>query len=233
MTPDQTEKLAQQTLETARTWRQKGDVGWERNCVSDAVMDYVRVSLWRFDNAPDAIDYLRSRDVGCLVRRLETLNNALYRSFIESHGAPGAAVENDIDAVHVAWLVDEWVPANSFLAVCADDFVRKVYPVTRFWAEYYRAVQSLASRVAYDPVMQKACGYERYLIPYLYLIADLTNSRDASTTRAKIVELFAKRNRDKRLRGKLIDGDGHNPVRWDFRETSILKYWEQGPGRVR
>ena len=177
MTPDQTEKLAQQTLETARNSGAK-----KAMLAGSGIVSLTRLSITSecrsgdLTTRPDAIDYLRSRDVGCLVRRLETLNNALYRSFIESHGAPGAAVENDIDAVHVAWLVDEWVPANSFLAVCADDFVRKVYPVTRFWAEYYRAVQSLASRVAYDPVMQKACGYERYLIPYLYLIADLTNS---------------------------------------------------------
>jgi len=233
LTPKQSEKLALRTLKTAKKWRRKGDVASEMNCVSGAVMDFLRVSLSRYANASDGIEYLRSQDVGSLLQRVATLNNDLYRSLTDSDGVPAAAVDNDINPVHVAWLVDEWGSANSFLTICTDDFVSKIYPVTGFWAEYYRAVKCLALRRPYDPVIPKVRGYQRYWIAYLNLIADLTQSRDPSATRTEIGELFAKRNRDKRLTDwKMIDGDGRHPVQWDFRETSILRYWELGPQRA-
>ena len=59
------------------------------------------------------------------------------------------------------------------------------------------------------------------------MVADLTTGRPVATGRAEMAESFAKRNRDKRLTDwEMIDGDGKHPVRWDFREASILKFAE-------
>jgi hypothetical protein len=64
-------------------------------------------------------------------------------------------------------------------------------------------------------------------VPYLKLIADITNKRDAIATRAEVHELFQKRNQDKRLLDwSMLDGDGKMPVRWDFREASIMFFAE-------
>ena len=71
----------------------------------------------------------------------------------------------------------------------------------------------------------KAKGYERYLMPYLSLIADLSQNRDTKTVLAEVDQAFQARNRDKRLLDwRTIDGDGKKPVQWDFRRETLLRY---------
>jgi len=134
-------------------------------------------------------------------------------------------VDNDVTLVHIAWLVDRCPAANALLNICVDPQVCKFFPHTKFWAEYIRAIGCLRDREQYEPVVPKVRGYEQYWVPYLTLIADLTSSRDSSTSRREIKDTFLKRNGDKRLLDwRMIDGDGNRPVQWDFRECSILRF---------
>jgi len=62
------------------------------------------------------------------------------------------------------------------------------------------------------------------LLPYLSLLADLSQQRDTTETLAAVQQAFIDRNRDKRLidwRG--IDGDGKRPAQWDFRREALLR----------
>jgi hypothetical protein len=106
-----------------------------------------------------------------------------------------------------------------------DEVVHKFFPLTAFWAEYHRAMDCLAANRPYDPVVPRVRGYEKYWVPYLKLVADITTGQAVATARAEVTESFAQRNRDKRLTDwEMNDGDGKHPVRWDFREASILNF---------
>jgi len=226
-TPEEREKSALASLKTASKLRRHSDDRLELSCLSSAATSLLGVSVTRFDNSQSGIDYLRSHDVGAIIRRMAHLNGNLYQSLLQNEGPPAAAVDNQLTPVHIGWLVHEWDAANTLLAICADSRVTKFFPITTFWSEYYRAIQCLVSRQAYNPVLPKLRGYEKCWMPYLNLIADLTSDRDPTNSREEIAEVFARRNCDKRLVDwEMIDGDGRYPVQWDFRVTSILEYHE-------
>ncbi len=227
------EKAALASIEIAATWREKGNVRRELSCLSTAVSSFLGVAVSRFAAAEDGIGYLHSHDTATVLRRVADLNDQLYRALIHSDSRPFAAVDNTITPVHIAWLVEEWDVANQLLDICTDPTVAKFFPLTTFWAEYHRAIDCLASDKSYEPALPKTSGYEKCWVPYLSLIADLTCNKDTSAIREEIARVFHDRNRDKRLRDwQMIDGDGKHPVQWDFRATSILRYFEHSRGAM-
>ena len=67
-------------------------------------------------------------------------------------------------------------------------------------------------------------GTERYLRPYLDLIAALTGVGDISEAIIAVDESFKRRNRDRRLppHAQDFDGNGHDPQAVDFRTEALL-----------
>lgn len=229
MTPtsEEREQSAIRSLKTAAEWRRKGDARRELTVIGGAVKTLLGVAVERFTSAVAGIQFLQGYDLRQTLGRMAELNQGLYE-VLHRDGKPSAgAVDNQITPVHIAWLLGCWDSGQHLLALCVDEVVRKFFPLTEFWAEYHRAVDCLAANRAYDPVIPRVRGYEQYWVPYLKLVADLTAGRPVATARVEMAESFAKRNRDKRLTDwEMIDGDGKHPVRWDFREASILKFAE-------
>jgi hypothetical protein len=225
--PKERERFAIRSLDTAAEWRRKGDARWELTTLSSAVKTLLGVAVERFADAVAGTQFLQGNDVGQLLGRLAELNQGLYE-VLRRDGKPSAgAVDNQITPVHIAWLLGCWDSGQHLLAPCVDEVVRKFFPLTAFWAEYHRALDCLAANRPYETVIPRVRGYVQYWVPYLKLVADLTTGRPVATVRAEMAESFAKRNRDKRLTDwEMIDGDGKHPVRWDFREASILKFAE-------
>lgn len=219
------EQAATDSLATAAAWRKKGNARWELTCLRSSLENLLGVAVEQYPTATSGVAFLAARQVAAILDRAAELNQQLQQS-LQREGQPTAgAVDNDITLVHIAWLVDRWPAANVLLDICLDPHVRKYFPHSNFWAEYIRAVGCLRDKEQYEPVVPKVRGYEKYWVPYLTLIADLTSSRDSSTSRREITDLFLKRNKDKRLTDwRIIDGDGKRPVQWDFRETSILRF---------
>lgn len=224
---EEREHFAVLSLGTAEDWRRKGDQRWELKILASAVISFLGVAVERFADVAEGIRFLEDKGVTRAIDRMAQLN----RQFVDAlhrNGEPIAGVVNNQAAqVHVAWLLGRWEIAQDQVAVCVDELVCEFSPLTAFWAEYCRALDCLAVMRPYSPVVPRTSGYERYWVPYLNLIADLTSGRPTEASRADIAESFAQRNRDKRLIDwNMIDGDGKHPVRWDFREVSILKFAE-------
>jgi hypothetical protein len=205
----------------------QGDARWELTTLSSAVTTLLGVAVERFADAAAGTQFLEEKEVGPLLGRMAGLNQQLAEALHRDGKPTAGAVDNHITPVHIAWLIGRWEIGRDLLASCVDEAVRKFFPLTAFWTEYHRAVECLAAGRPYDPAVPRVRGYEQYWVPYLNLVADLTKGRPIATRRAEIAESFGKRNRDKRLTDwEMIDGDGKHPVRWDFREASILKFAE-------
>lgn len=216
------------TLTTAADWKAKGDVRWELTCVGGAIEALLTIAVMHHDSAEAGIAYLRGKHVPELLARYCALNTTLLDAF--NRGSRAAAVDNTEVFVHIAWLLDEHALGDAILAIVCNAAIAKLWPRTRFWAEYDRALSCLASRTAYSPKPPpKLKGYEKCWAPYLDLIAALTAGHDTAPALAACAASFVRRNRDKRLTDwRQHDGDGRLPVRWDFRVPSILSRWNAG-----
>lgn len=225
--PEEREQFAIRSLETAANWRRKGDARWELTTLSSAVKTLLGVAVERFADAVAGTQFLKDNEVGELLDRMADLNQGLYEALRRDDKPSAGAVDNQITPVHIAWLLGCWDSGQLLLIPCMDGRIRNFSPLTPFWAEYHRAVDCLATDRPYEPVIPRVRGYEQHWVPYLKLMADLTAGRPVAAARAEITESFTKRNRDKRLTDwEMIDGDGNHPIRWDFREASILKFAE-------
>lgn len=220
------EKAVHKTLKQAAKLRRKADDRQEFQSLSLVPRNLLSISVNRFDNAVGGVNYLMTQDVGPTIRRLIELNSAFLEAWIHDGGSPKIAVFNDITLVHIAWLVDEWDAAFRQLEICLDTKVKKHFGPPKYWAEYHRAIRHLVQQKPYEPTLPKVQGYQKYWVPYLHLVAELTHGRDHASVDAEIAASFAKRNRDKRLTNwQNIDGDGREPVKWDFRAVSIHRLW--------
>jgi hypothetical protein len=227
MTPslEEREQLACRAIVSAAEWRQKSNARSELTSLSSAVKSLLGVSVERFADSVTGVQFLAGYEIGPALDRMADLNRQLSDA-LHKEGKPTAgAVDNQITPVHVAWLLGRWECSRSLLAPCMDEVVRRYFPMTVFWAEYCRAMDCLAAGTPYAPNVPTVRGYEQYWVPYLKLVADLTNGRSIVGSQDEIAKSFAKRNRDKRLTDwEMIDGDGKHPVRWDYREASILNF---------
>lgn len=223
--PEEREQFAVRSLTTADEWRRKGDARWELTTLSSAVKTLLGVAVERSADAAAGTRFLEDSEVGPALGRMAELNEQLSEALHRDGKPTAGAVDNQVTPVHIAWLLGCWGIGRDLLAACVDEVVRKFFPLTPFWTEYHRAMDCLAAVRPYEPAVPRVRGYEQYWVPYLKLTADLTNGRPIATTRAEVAESFGKRNRDKRLTDwEMIDGDGKHPVRWDFREASILRF---------
>lgn len=215
------------SLQAADDWRAKGDERWECTCLEKAVDAMLLIAVAEHDDIPDAIDSLKSADAATTIARIFDLNAGFFQALLDDPKGKVPAVSNDIIPVHVSWLLGEFDLTARVLAICVDGNVSKRHPLTKFWQEYYRAIECLSRLNAYEPDLPKTKGYEKYWLPYLSLVSDLVQNRDITDTIVQLDELFAKRNKDRRLTDwKGHDGDGNQPVRWDFRKASILRFAE-------
>ncbi len=136
-----------------------------------------------------------------------------------------SAVINEPTLLCLAWFCADSDCAAMMIEAVRSPKVQSHFPLTGFWREFAVGVVCLADRQSYEVPAFKPKGYERYLTPYLSLMADLSQGRDTTETLAEVERAFQTRNRDKRLIDwRSIDGDGKQPALWDFRRETLLRY---------
>lgn len=228
------ESLANNGLKLAKQAQSSGDVGREFSLLKHVLDGLLRIAVGRCDDGVSAQRFLVDWGAETIVDRVVDLNRGFALAASERPKRVQFLVCTDITVVHAAWLVDKWNAARSHLELCSDVSIEQyAEPLTGFWKEYHRAVGKLVSKQPYTAQIPKVKGYERYWVPYLHLIEDLTNGRDDLESAKEISESFERRNHDKRLIDwSSHDGDGNNPVRWDFRQFTICKCWQHEPTLV-
>jgi hypothetical protein len=211
---------ATNALRAAEEWRSKGDPRWEVTCLSQALTSFLSAAVGQEQDGLTGRGALAKWGAGEIVVRLAALNEELLARIDSGSGAVDRAVAVP---VHVAWLTGEWSAATILLGVASAPKAAERFPLSPFWSEYQRGLQALASGAAYLERLIPTKGYEKYWRPYLLFASALSTGADVSVASRAIADSFAKRNRDARLIDWLmIDGDGKHPVRWDFREFSML-----------
>ena len=220
------EELTKSTFNYADDARKRSDVAKELHNLAGGLKGLLSNAVKGCATPDEAMQYVSRWKLGDIFDRLCSVNDQIA-SGLRRGDAPQIAIVEDIELVHLAWLTDNWSSADRLLAIYTDRQITRFFgPTTGLWKEYNRSIERLAAGQPYIAEVPKVKGYEQYWVPYLRLIEDLTHFRDPTPARQEVRASFEKRNRDKRLIDwEGMDGDGKNPVQWDFREFTILKYW--------
>ena len=126
-------------------------------------------------------------------------------------------------------MLGRYALGDAILQIASNTEIAKYWPLTKFWTEYHRAMTCLVSREAYVPrPPPRLRGYEKHWEPYLRVVEAVTSGADPAPALAACADSFTRRNRDKRLNSFPFDGNGRDPVRWEFRLPSILARWNAG-----
>ena len=220
----------QRSIAQADTWEKKGEIGWVRNCLSSAVMNYLSLAVTDYEDLPGAAGWLRQHNVDALLRRELNVMMSLATE-VDSGQRPSSMIAGTYSYLvyaHMAWALDNWELAQSFISIGARSDVLEL--TTKFWREYTRAVIALVHSEGYE--MNKGLklkGQEKYWVVYLCLIEAVTTDGDTEKTITEINRLFVDRNQDKRIKDDnyQVEGSGLYPVRWDFRRDSLLNFINQ------
>jgi hypothetical protein len=209
-------------LAAASDWKAKGDVGQELGCLRTGLEYLLGIAVAHHDSAAAGASYLREKHAGELLERVRALNASLLQE-------TPAVAHVSVTFAHMAWLLGQHALGDAILQIICNAEVAKYSPPTKFWADYHRAMACLVARAPYVPQLPpKLKGYQKHWEPYLRVVAALTAGRDTAPALGACVVSFTRRNRDRRLSAAIYDGDGHFPVRWDFRLPSILGRWRAG-----
>jgi hypothetical protein len=216
------------TLKTAADWKAKGNADWELRNLGSALETLLFIAVAHHDSAQAGVAYLHAKHTEELLGHYNDLNATLLNQSLEDPQKARAA--DRVTFTHIGWLLGRHAAGDANLAIICHPAVAKD-PPTKFWAEYNRAMACLVARQPYvpPPAERRFRGYEKHWASYVGLVAALTAGRDTASALGACAVSFMRRNRDRRLSsGWLYDGDGHTPVRWDFRLASILGRWRAG-----
>ena len=228
-TAAQMEESVATTLKIASDWKAKGDVRWELSCVGQVLEGLLTIAVTHHDSFEAGVAYLHGKHAEELLARYHALNTQLLDAFLADPKGARAAVDHKVAFAHLGWSLGRYALGDAILQIACDVESAKVWPLTKFWAEYHRAMASLVSRQAYAPrPPPRLRGYEKHWEPYLRVVEALTSGADLAPALAACADSFTRRNRDKRLNSFPFDGDGRDPVRWEFRLPSILARWNAG-----
>jgi hypothetical protein len=228
-TAAQMEESVATTLKIASDWKAKGDVRWELSCVGQVLEGLLTIAVTHHDSFEAGVAYLHGKHAEELLARYHELNTALLNAFLANPKGARAAVDHQVSFAHIGWLLGRYALGDAILQIASNTEIAKYWPLTKFWTEYHRAMTCLVRREAYIPrPPPRLRGYEKHWEPYLRVVEALTSGADLAPALGVCADSFTRRNRDKRLNSFPFDGNGRDPVRWEFRLPSILARWNAG-----
>lgn len=144
-------------------------------------------------------------------------------------GQSRIAIINDPSLVHIFWLLDlNSAQVQQYVELLLDSSILRSFPHTKFWAVYSQAIAAFCHMPVTIGLKPKLVGYEKFWEPYLDFMA---GSISRENFKASATASFAARNGQSRcIDWRSLDGDGKNPVRWDFRFASIAGKAEPSAG---
>jgi hypothetical protein len=220
-------------LKTADDWELKGQSGWVAKCLSGALMTYLSLAVIERNDSEKGIAWLREQRVLDVLRRYRGVLDTLIVE-VESKRLPNSVIAGNYHPLvyaHLAWCLDEFKLGESFITFSGRSDVGELS--TKFWREYTKGIGALTRAEPYFPAEMRLRGQEHYWMGYLRLIEAACAHQPLDVTIADVSTLFNKRNTDKNIRDDSyqIEGSPSQPVQWDFRCYSLLKFIHQNIGR--
>jgi hypothetical protein len=214
------------SLEAADEWERKGRACESSQCLEDALIYSLSLSVTECARLAEGVAWLESQGIRGHLERYRRALGTLAAE-VDSGKQPPHALSGQYHYLafsHLGWLIRDF-EAGEWLAGIAGrpDTSRLSSP---FWREYQEAIAKLIRGEPYEPKpLRKLRGLERHWATYLGLIQAATHGAPLEPTLAAIDESFAARNADHRLRDSYdVEGTGRQPAKWDFRKESLLMY---------
>jgi hypothetical protein len=214
------------SLLIADDWHRKHQPTWESQCLSSALMGYLRIAVTERTEPDGAIAWLKEQNILDVLRRHQFTLQELAAE-VESGRLPNSVIAGNYQKLvfaHLAWCLEEYRLGEFYVAFSKRPDVIELS--TRFWSEYASGMGALVVGEPYRPLEIPLRGQERYWVAYLTLIQAASSQQPLDASRIEIEKLFIKRNADKRIKDDSyqIEGSASHRVQWDFRFHSILKY---------
>ena len=217
------------TLKIASDWKAKGDVRWELSCVGQVLEGLLTIAVTHHDSFEAGVAYLHGKHAEELLARYHALNTSLLDAFLADPEG-GARRRRPQGRVRAPRMVAGAVRARrrhppdrvrhgEREGLAAHEVLDRVPPGDGL-PRVTRGVRSAAAAQASG--LREALGAlsPRRRGPHV--------GRRPAPALAACADSFTRRNRDKRLNSFPFDGDGRDPVRWEFRLPSILARWNAG-----
>jgi hypothetical protein len=212
------------SLSAAIDWRAKKSSSWELYSLYQAIQHCLSIAVLAYPTEESGIGYLRAEcKTSILDRAFELLRELHIDERASLADSPPPGIHSLVLGVHAAWLLDSYKEAKAIASICVNEDRLRFFQSTPFWRDYAKGINAVAQRRPYMPRELKLSGYEKHWATYCVLMSDICSGNDPSTSIALVEESFARRNKDKRVIGDGLDGDGTFPVKWDFRKHSLLK----------
>ena len=178
-------------------------------------------SLRAHESGSEAADQLRLDGVSEVLDELAAENEQVLAE-LEQTGNSKFAVLNRPELIHFAAVLGSSATVLQQLLRAVDSpLARRYFPLSGIWRPYAAALVNLHRGVPTQVALPKPKGNEKYYLPYLRYMT-ISDDQEAEPVRATVVESFEARNRDRRFTDWIgLDGDGEQPVRWDFRHYAI------------
>jgi hypothetical protein len=207
----------------ASNWRSQNNSGRELCCLYNALRQSLSVAVSDYDTPQAGIDYLKTEFKPSIFdRTFELIRELHINNSARTENICAQGLTELVMTVHAAWLLSLFSEAREIASVCVDEKQMRFYQSDVLWRDYARGISAVAHAGQFTPQEKKYKGYDCHWATYLQLMADICAGINISPAIALVDQSFSQRNRDKRLLGDGLDGDGMFPVKWDFRKHSLL-----------
>ena len=201
----------------------------EHHVLATELENVFRKSLQGYSLASECYDLWEKSDAIGKAQRFLELNAQAAEAFL--NGSSRAAVINDPSLVHMFWLLNvDAAAVRLYVDLLLQSSITRSFPHTKFWAAYSQAIAVFSGVKITVDAKPKLVGYEKFWEPYLDFMAGAISNEDFV---AHAANSFTARNQQSRsIDWRSLDGDGKNPVRWDFRYASIRRKTELSIGQI-
>lgn len=217
------ERLLSASRDALSELRDRGDSNGELRILSNRLNDMLRYAVWHCIDASAGVAFLRERGAPDLLRRLLELNRRNLGRLMESSAVPVTVLDLVDNETHSALLLEDLPAAREALEMCraAQELGRAQRD--KFWTAYADGMRAVLERRPFQPPTLKLSGFQRSLEPCLKLMAALSSGADPGDALRAVDDAFQKRQTDRRLTDWTgLNGDGRQPVRWDYRRAALL-----------
>jgi hypothetical protein len=207
----------------ADSWRSKGEPGLELFWLLDACRHAISCVVLGCPDPVSGANHLLAQYAETPLKRTACVFEHLFRDTPSApEGSPPPEIGDLNLLAHALTLV---VPTEEALTVCRlldRPTVVAFFQHDALRKDYARGLACLARGESFEPKQRRYSGYDHHLSLYLPLIASISRGLPLAGALAAVDASFSTRNRDRRLVGDGIDGDGVLTVKWDLRRASLL-----------
>ena len=219
------------TLKIASDWKAKGDVRWELSCVASVIEGLLTIAVTHHDSVRGGrrvpARQARRGAAGAVPRAQHQPAERVPR---QSEGSARAAVDHQVSFAHIGWLLGQYALGDAILQIACEHGDREVLAAHEVLDRVPPGdgLPGVTRRRTFRS-RRTSSGLREALGGCISVVVEaLTTGADPAPALAACADSFTRRNRDKRVTSFPFDGNGRDPVRWEFRLPSILARWNAG-----